>query len=181
MYLFLITFVLGLFGNKLIAVEMISVIQIAFYSLVSVPNPNSSMLGLMSMQYVSGYYCSLNEESLLPNRYSNIGLSSNFLNDFNVMIASFLLCPILGFGLYIGSKKSKTNKMNKRLYVLYKESVCELLFSVCIFNAMSATIALLLNLQYMTYSAAGIIIGVIVVVGILLNVALFWVFRLDFR
>ena len=141
---------------------MISVLQIAFYSLATIWDPNPPFQGLMSMHYVSGYYCSLNPSATIATIYSNLGLSSYFLNNFNVMICSIFLCPLLGIIFNILSRYTKTIRMNKKLYGYFKESINELLLSVCIFNCMSATISLILNLQFMPTGITGIVIGFLV-------------------
>lgn len=53
-------FVISLFGNKLVGLEMISVVQISYLSLLSLTPMNPCFKALSSLRYVNGisYYYS---------------------------------------------------------------------------------------------------------------------------
>lgn len=56
MYAFLLTFILGIFGSKSVATEMIVHAQIIYYSLITVFKPNPSFLALTNMKFIGGVY-----------------------------------------------------------------------------------------------------------------------------
>ena len=56
MYTFLVTFLIGTFKYKLIVIEMITEVQLIYYSLITISNPNPSFQGLMSMKFIGGFY-----------------------------------------------------------------------------------------------------------------------------
>ena len=126
MYTFFGVFLLGVFKCKLIVTEMIVEIQLIYYSLITIYNPNPPFQGLMSMEFIGGFYRfppGLSTETI-PTIYSNLGFSSNFFANFNIMIASLGICPTLALILFVCSKFTKTLMMNKKLRRHAKQCIC---------------------------------------------------------
>lgn len=161
---------------------MTSVIQISFYALTTITNPNPPFLALYSMKYVSGPYLNLNLPSHeISSAYQSLGLSSNFLNNFNLMIISFLLCPLLSLIFHLLSKHSKSLNTNKKMKSYFWESLCDLLFSICIFNTMSITTSLIINFRFTENSAGSIVMGFIMVLVLLAEIVVFNMFTKKYK
>lgn len=116
MYALLLTFALGIMRCKVVALEMIVEVQLVFYSFATIPNFTPSFLGLSSMKFIGGFYVDnklVNNNVPIP--YQNLGLTSYFFDNFNLMIISLLLPLVVAGVLFATSKFVKTIMMNNKL------------------------------------------------------------------
>jgi hypothetical protein len=96
-----VAFLIALFSGKIIGVEMMSVLQIGFLGLMTV-DWNAGVEGLMPLGYAMGsnpLFKDLGDNS--PVRLLPFGIKSIFLSDYNLMIATFLLPPIVSLIIYL--------------------------------------------------------------------------------
>lgn len=125
-YLYLAAFGISLLCTKLIGIEMISLIQLTFYSLIPVSIFNPAFNGLYKMVFVSGVNLPLKDLQQVPisSNYSNLNLNSNFLTNINIMLVPFAMCPLVSGVLYLGSKFSNSYKWRPRLKQYAMASLC---------------------------------------------------------
>lgn len=90
-------YVLALISGKMIGVEMMAVVQISFFSLVTLSQLNPCFAALSSLKLVNGYN-SLNsnhlKDPLTPTSPKGIFLFSRFAENFN-FTAAIVLVPLL--------------------------------------------------------------------------------------
>ncbi len=90
-------FILGLISGKMIGVEMMAVIQISFFGLMSLTEMNPCFAALSSLKFVNGYN-SLGAnpflDRLTPTQARGIFLLSRFTENFN-FTALIILIPLL--------------------------------------------------------------------------------------
>jgi hypothetical protein len=90
-------FVLGLISGKMVGVEMMAVVQISFFSLVTLSQLNPCFAALSSLKLVNGYN-SLNHNHLAdqftPTKPKGIFLFSRFIENLNFTVA-IILVPLL--------------------------------------------------------------------------------------
>ena len=93
-------FLFGLFTRKMVGVEMMAVLQIAFFSLISLESLNPSFKALSSLQYVNGYNILERKQYLLVQKYfplhpRGIYLVPQYLFNFNITSFLFLVPPLV--------------------------------------------------------------------------------------
>lgn len=95
---------------------MIIEAQVVFFAISTLSFFTPSFNGLASMKYIGGFYLSnQNTTNILPISYQLLGLSQDFLNDFNLMLISLFLPLLIAGILMIISKFVKTILMNNKL------------------------------------------------------------------
>lgn len=148
-YFYLAAFVVSLFTVKLIGIEMVSLIQLTFYSLIPLDTISVMFKGLYEMAYVSGFNLNLQglKEVPVSFHYSNLNLKSNFLSNFNAMLAPILLCPVIFLILRLASSQSNSYKFKPRLKKYSMAFLCEWLFTMTIFSTYNIMISLVINVQ----------------------------------
>lgn len=148
-YIYLIIFVFSLLATKLVGIEMMSLIQLAFYSQIPLNTINQVFLGLSRMQYVSGYnmkFPALKEASL-SFTLKTMGFSSNFMSNINIMLFPLVVCPAMFGILLLGSKMSKSYKHKPRMRQYAIASLCEWLFTSIVFIAYSIYTSLMIDFK----------------------------------
>lgn len=98
-------FVAGLFSNKIIGLEMIGVLQVAFIILADIKLVNPLLAPLLQMKSVHGFNIEIKEEGAkVPIRVSALDYKSLFLNNFNIMAALPVIALLISLILYIIGK-----------------------------------------------------------------------------
>lgn len=93
----LVFFLIGLISGKMIGVEMIAVVQISFFSLMSLTDINPCFAALASLKYVNGYNNlggDIINDSFTPGQIRGISLYSNFTSNFN-FTAAIIVIPLI--------------------------------------------------------------------------------------
>lgn len=96
---------------KIVGLELIGVVQLAFFSLGSLDNVNIMMSPLMGMKGINGFAISLGSDPqksrllqsqpLTPERIKSIGYNANFLRNCNVMLMLVIAVILVSLCLYI--------------------------------------------------------------------------------
>lgn len=158
------------FMNKLAGVEMMFLIQFAFYSMINI-QLNCPYLGLGKMKYVSGYnplFSSLNQQNI-PFRMKDLGIQSNFLSNVNVMMFIIVICPVVFAILMYMGKKSDCYKKKPRYIKYGKAFLFETPLTILLFNSYNIYTSLAIQIKY--YSSENIVsLAVGVIMGLMLPV-----------
>ena len=100
-----VMFFVGLFCNKIIGLEMMGVMQIAFFVLADMKLINPLLAPLLYMKSVNGININIGENGAkVPISVSAMSYKSLFLNNFNIMIALPILALIVSLILYLIGK-----------------------------------------------------------------------------
>jgi hypothetical protein len=116
--------VLGLISGKMIGVEMMAVIQISFFSLVSLSQLNPCFAALSSLKLVNGYNSLNNDhlkDQLTPTAPKGIFLFSRFTENFNFTLAIVLVPLLVALISFILSKTAL--KENEKVVQVAKKAV----------------------------------------------------------
>lgn len=125
-----------IFMNKLAGVEMMILIQFAYYSLINI-RVHCPYVGLSMMKYVSGYnpLFSDSPQETISLRYSDLGIHSNFLSNVNLMVFILGACPVMFAILMIMAKRSDCYKKKPRYLKYGRAFVFEIPLTIILFNA----------------------------------------------
>jgi hypothetical protein len=107
------TFILGLLSSRLMAVEMIFVIQVAYVGLSTLDKLETLMYPLINLWPVDGFnriplFNQSNKD--LPSRIAVIGFKTYFLENFNGNMILIVLPFLVGGGLMIVGRVKKDKK-----------------------------------------------------------------------
>lgn len=110
-YSSLVLFLLSLgFGMAVVGVEMMAVVQIAFFGLISIENMNPTFAALSSLQMSSGYNVFPNPTPIgsveVPNKL-RANLLQHFLFNLNFTLAFFIVTLSVGAVFFVLSKVLK--------------------------------------------------------------------------
>jgi hypothetical protein len=115
-------FVISLLCNKLLGVETMYMIQLAYYTLIPINIMNSPfILSQRSLKYVSGWnplFDSLSSSQPILENYSSLGIKSNFFTNLNLMFFPLFLFPIIFGILYVMSQKTNHYRIKPLLITL---------------------------------------------------------------
>lgn len=119
--------VLGLISGKMIGVDMMAVVQISFFSLVTLSQLNPCFAALSSLRLVNGYN-SLNKSNYLqdpmtPISPKGIFLFSRFTENFNFTLAVVAIPLLVALVSFILSKTAL--KENEKVLTVAKRAVGE--------------------------------------------------------
>ena len=108
-YFSLTCFILGFFfSSKLMAVEMIGVIQIAYLGLIIIDKLEALLQPLVFLWPINGYNDLIEDISPLPSRVFTTGYKANFFSNFSLNFIIISLPILIGYILYkVGQKKEK--------------------------------------------------------------------------
>lgn len=118
----LIAFLLGvIFSSKLIALEMMYILQVSYAGLLLVEKKELLMIPVRYLRITNGYNDLLSDDSNTPGRVSDIYYRGSFLSNFNVNVVLALLPLIVGLIVLIASKIKKDKQLRLKSYRLFKE------------------------------------------------------------
>ena len=148
-YFYLAGFAISLLSSKLIGIELISLVQLTYYCQIPFGVVDPAFAGLTQMTYVSGYNLKFPnlQQVPLPANLSNLGLSSNFLSDLNLMLLPAALCPIVFGLLVLGSNLSSSYKHKPRMKQYAVACLCEWSFTLILFSSYNIYVSLVADLQ----------------------------------
>jgi hypothetical protein len=86
---------MGFFASRLVALETIAVIQLAFFGLVTLDDLSPVVAGLRKLCYSSGYGLSLLGAVNSERRWTAVGLGLPFLNNYLILAGPFVLLLLL--------------------------------------------------------------------------------------
>lgn len=112
-------------SNKLLALETIFIIQLAYYSMIPI-GFNCTNIEITSLKYITGvnpFFSHLQQNSI-PQVFKDMGLKSNFLSNVNLMLAFLPICPLLYVILMFFAKRSQCYRTKPRLIRCAKMFVC---------------------------------------------------------
>lgn len=125
-------FFFGLLSSKLIGVQMIMVVQIAYIGLITIDKLQSLLYCLINLWPSNGYNkLALPDKlnSYIPTRVSVIGYKTYFLANFNLDLILMLLPIIVGLIIFIFSKIKNDKEWRIKSYKVFKEwGITALLF-----------------------------------------------------
>lgn len=108
--LYIITFLVAIFScKKMLAIELIYLVQLAFYSLIPIGIFCDPFRGLEGLKYSSGITSLFSNlpSTYLPSNFSSMGISSNFLSNVNILMLPLLILPLFYYPLtHIGNKSN---------------------------------------------------------------------------
>jgi hypothetical protein len=142
----LLVFLLGIFAGKVIGIEMMAVIQIAYFSLLSLSSLNPCFRALSDMWFVNGFNYFYPLSSTHPKNYlldpltplpaKALKLFSVFTRNYNftllLIICPYLIsivCLILSKTIFKYDDKKKSNAIRWT-----KKCVCEIAFNGVMFS-----------------------------------------------
>ena len=133
---------------------MISLIQLTFYCMIPLGTVSWMFQGLYGMVFVSGINLDLPgfTQGEISYHYSNLKFKSNFISNFNLMLAPIILCPIISLILRLAFVRSKSYKYKPRFKKYSMAFLCEWFFTLTIFSTMNIFISLVINVQSLGFS-----------------------------
>jgi len=110
----LLLFFLSMISGKMIGVEMMAVLQITFFSLITLTEMNPCFSSLSYLWLVNGYNSLQNNplsDPLIPNQVKGIQMFSQFVQNFNFTLALVFIPLLISLISFILSKTAfKSNK-----------------------------------------------------------------------
>ncbi len=109
----MIAFFIGIFGPKIIALDLLDLIQVSYFSLIGIQKLSPGMAALSGLKYSSGYALLLFSEPVwtaATARLRGIGMSVNFLNNFNLMASLPIIAVICGVAAKVATKISPSER-----------------------------------------------------------------------
>ena len=97
-------FIMSMFTNKIVGIEMMGVIQIAFFSLANLSFLTPYLKPLAKLKMVNGFNFKYIDNKDTPINISGLDYVSNISNSINVMLVFPMLCLIIGSVLFLMSK-----------------------------------------------------------------------------
>lgn len=142
-------FLVGLISGKMVGVEMMAVVQISFFSLVTLSQLNPCFAALSSLKLVNGYN-SLNHnhlaDQLTPTNPKGIFLFSRFTENFNFTAAIILVPLLVALVAFILSKTAL--KENERVVRVAKKAVGEYTLMGILFGGYLIAVSFALQVMY---------------------------------
>ncbi len=89
----LLLFIIGFFTRMIIALELITIFQVAYLSLVTVERLSPTMHALRGLALSCGFALDLFESGPVTGKFSAIRLQSSLIDNYNTNIA-FVVLPI---------------------------------------------------------------------------------------
>lgn len=127
---------IGIIAGKMVGIEMMAVVQISFFSLVTLSQLNPCFAALSNLQFVNGYN-SLNRnplhDQLTPIQPRGIQLFSRFTENFNFTVAVIVIPALSALVCFILSKTAIKN--NPKLNQATKKLIGEYTFMGLMFGA----------------------------------------------
>ncbi len=119
---------------KIIGLELIGVIQLAYFSLAQQENINVLLEPFMKMNEINGFNADwLKENETLPDQVSALGIKALFLNNCNVMLLVIVVEVLTACVLYGVSHLMQS--VSQKLASVSKYLIKEGLLTLMMFNA----------------------------------------------
>ena len=154
--------------NKLAGIEMIFLIQFAYYSMISI-GLNCPYVGVKEMKYVRGYNPLFQgmDTRKISFELRDLGISSAFLANVNCMVMVLGVCPVMFAVLMWLGRRSECYRKKPR-YIRYgKAFAFEVPLTVMLFNSFNVYNSLVVEWEY--YDGEGLVsLAVAVVCGLML-------------
>ena len=162
-----------LFVSKLMAVEMILVVQIAFVALMIIDKIEALLSPLMYLWPINGYNRLIKDysNSVVPTRVATLGYKGYFLANFNLTMIFLLLPLVVGVVLY-GVGKFKERKDFRRLG---SKAMKEYFLSFLLFAQLQIMISVCLACMYGVDTVFGIVLGILMMLGLAILCVLFFI------
>ena len=110
----LLVFLLGMISGKMIGTEMMAVLQVSFFSLITLVEFNPCFRALASLWLVNGYNSvspnDILEDSLTPEQPKGVYLFSRFLENYNLTLLLVLIPLTVSLVAFALSKTALKNK-----------------------------------------------------------------------
>ncbi len=109
----IIGFFAGFLGPKVIALDLLDLIQVTYFSLIGIQHLSPGMAALSGLKYSSGYAVVLFPEpawTAETARFFGIGMSVDFLNNFNIMAGLPLVAVLCGLAAKLVAKISPSER-----------------------------------------------------------------------
>ena len=153
--LYLLAFTLSLFTcNKMYGLELMSVIQLGYYSLIPINVfclPFSSLSALRLSSGFNPLFQSLQQTPISMN-YDSLDIRSNFLTNVNLMLLPLFVLPFCYFPLkYIGGR-SQDCKTRPRCLKYSKAFLCEVPLTILLFNSFNICTSFVVSIQAFGWS-----------------------------
>ena len=154
-----VIFFLSLIPAKINGLELIGVLQLAYFSLAQQQNINALLEPFMTMKIVNGFNPSILTEnkSILPDQVSSLGVESLFLNNCNVMLGLIILELIVAAVLF--GVAQLVSSFSAKLASVGKYLIKEGLLTLMMFNAFNIAFGVGIHFHYADKSADGYVLS----------------------
>ena len=111
----LLFFLLGYYSGKLISIELISVYQLTFFSLISTEKMSPGVAALRQLSYSTGYNFNLisGSSSITDRHFYFLNYNLNFVNCYNLSSIVIFLPLLIALVIFIVNKVKYSLKNNK--------------------------------------------------------------------
>lgn len=142
-----VIFFLSLIPAKIIGLELIGVMQLAYFALAQQDNINILLEPFMQMNEINGFNADwLSENRHLPDTVSALGIKALFLNNCNVMLLLILVEVSAAGVLYLLSHLLST--VSEKLSSVSKYFIKEGLLTLMMFNSFNIAFGVGIHFQY---------------------------------
>lgn len=170
---------------KIVGLELMGVVQLAFFSLGSIDNVNILMSPMMGMKGINGFSMNmgndpekkrlLQTQTLTPQRINSIGYNANFLRNCNVMLMLVIVVIVVAFCLYILTYLIQ--KCAETLHKVAKRLIKEVLLTLILFNCLNFAYSAGIHFRYATPEDSLYLMGTLaavatLVISVLMAIAL---------
>ena len=100
-------FILSMFTNKVVGIEMMGVVQIAFFALASMDFLTPLMSPLAKIKEVNGFNLQYDHAKGVPISIMALDYNSNFTNNINIMLVFPTACLMVSGIMFLLSRTSK--------------------------------------------------------------------------
>ena len=140
--------------RKMYGIELMFVIQLAFFSLIPINVKCPPFRGLKGLMYASGMtpiFTNLDQKPLAIN-YESLGILPNFLTNVNILLLPLFVVPFIYFPLKLRGLKSKDPHMNPCLLKYGQSMILEIPLTILLFNSFNIYSSGVINIQTFKFS-----------------------------
>ncbi len=143
-----VIFFLSLIPAKITGLELIGVLQLAYFSLAQQQNVNALLEPFMSMKEINGFNPTIFTETdeILPDPVLSIGIKSLFLNNCNVMLALIVLELAVAGILF--AVAHLVESVSSKVSTVAKHLIKEGLLTLMMFNAFNIAFSVGTHFHY---------------------------------
>lgn len=151
-------FFMGLFSGKIIALEMLAVFQVTYFSLLSLENLRPTFSALRFLSFSCGFSLKVLPTVWAHRRFTGIGLQFPFLNNFNLAVV-LLAVPLLLSGALALANRCRYKGTHAKLILWSQLLRGEFIFYALMFAAYLFVVSAGITAQRTEFLAGIFLVG----------------------
>ena len=167
------TFLLSMFTNKIVGLEMMGVLQVAFFVLADFDFLHPLLAPLIYFKYVNGFNMKLNLNGVkLPIPVQALDYNSEFMNNVNIMLLLPAACLLISLILYLIGRFGTPSESKVSVLLWSKKLLKQYLLTAVMFSTYNIAFSTGIQTRYSSASLFDILINVAALVFIAIVIGL---------